>query len=170
LLLGNKADYVLMDELVVQYLLNTYPNEAKTRLNVGTRSLLTRPLYFAVRRDRADAASIVERFNAQLRGMIADRTYHRLLHVAWIRADIDGDGIVEFVPQSDLSGKAAPQHAYSLFSTEPSRPTPAPTQPRFYVGGSIYSDWAAVPNRYKVDDPKRPPPDRSTASIFRFVW
>jgi polar amino acid transport system substrate-binding protein len=170
LLLGNKADYVLMDELVVQYILNNYPTEAKTRLNVGARSLLTRQLYIAVRRSRPDAASIVERFNAQLRGMIADRTYHRLLHVSWIRADIDGDGITEFVPKSDLSGTAAPQHAYSLFSTHPRTATPQETPSRFYVGGSIYTDWASVPNRYKVDDPKRPDPDRSTASIFRFVW
>ena len=35
------------------------------------------------------------------RGMIADRTYHRLLHVDWIVADVDGDGIPEYVPASD---------------------------------------------------------------------
>jgi len=46
---------------------------------------------FAVRRARTDASTIIARFNAQLRDMIADRTYHRLLHVDWIRADINGD-------------------------------------------------------------------------------
>jgi polar amino acid transport system substrate-binding protein len=170
LLLAHKADYVLMDELVVQYILNNYPTEAQTRLTVGASPLLTRQLHFAVRRSRQDAVSIVERFNAQLRGMVADRTYHRLLHVSWIRADIDGDGVTEFVPKSDLSGTAAPQHTYSLFSTDPRTAKPLETQPRFYVGGSIYTDWASIPNRYKVDDPKWPVPDRSTASIFKFVW
>jgi polar amino acid transport system substrate-binding protein len=167
LLLGNKTDYVLMDELVVQYILDHYPSEAKTKLSVGATSLLTRPLYFAVRRSRPDAESIVERFNAQLRGMIADRTYHRLLHVTSILADVDGDGITEIVPQSDRPGATAPQHPYSLFTTDPKTAKPAETPSRFYVGGTIYTDWASVP---KVEDPRRPDPARSTASLFKFVW
>lgn len=165
-LLANKADYVLMDDLVVQYILSNYPNEAKTRLNVGSKPLLTRPLYFAVRRSYPNAATIISRFNSQLRGMIADKTYHRLLHVTWIRADIDGDGIPEYVPQSDKAGSVQPAHAYTLFAEASSAESPK----RFYYGGTIYTDWASVPNRYKVDDPRYPDPRRSTASIFRFVW
>jgi polar amino acid transport system substrate-binding protein len=170
LLLGNKADYVLMDELVVQYIVNNYPNEAKTRLNVGTKPLLTRSLYFVVRRARPDAESIIAGFNAQLRGMIADHTYHKLLHVPWISADIDGDGIPEFVPESDRAGTKAPQHAYTLFSDQPPSSKPTESKSRFYLGGNIYSDWASVPNRYKVEDPRYPDSARSTASIFTFRW
>jgi polar amino acid transport system substrate-binding protein len=165
-LLANKADYVLMDDLVVQYILSNYPNEAKTRLNVGSKPLLTRPLYFAVRRTYPNAATIISRFNSQLRGMIADKTYHRLLHVAWIRADVDGDGIPEYVPQSDKAGSVQPAHAYTLFAEASS----AEAQKRFYYGGTIYTDWASVPNQYKVEDPRYPDPRRSTASLFRFVW
>jgi len=165
-LLANKADYVLMDDLVVQYIMSNYPNEAKSRLNVGAKPLLTRPLYFAVRRSYPNAATIISRFNSQLRGMIADKTYHRLLHVAWIRADVDGDGIPEYVPQSDKAGSVQPAHAYTLFAEASSAEAPK----RFYYGGTIYTDWASVPNRYKVDDPRYPDPRRSTASIFRFVW
>jgi polar amino acid transport system substrate-binding protein len=165
-LLANKADYVLMDDLVVQYILSNYPNEAKTRLNVGAKALLTRPLYFAVRRSYPNAATIVSRFNSQLRGMIADKTYHRLLHVAWIRADVDGDGIPEYVPQSDKAGSVQPAHAYTLFAEGATIESPK----RFYYGGTIYTDWASVPNQYKVEDPRYPDPRRSTASIFRFVW
>ncbi len=170
LLLASKTDYALMDDLVVQYIVDNHPNEAKTRLSLGTTPLVTRPLYFAVRRSRPDAASIVNRFNAQLRGMIADRTYHKLLHVSWIRADVDGDGLVEFVPQNDRAGTAAPQRAYDLLTVDKSTALKIDPAPRFYVGGSIYTDWATVPNRYKVEDPKRPDPARSTASIFRFSW
>ena len=73
--------------------------------------------------------------------MIADRTYHRLLHVDWIRADVDGDGLAEFVPQSDRPGAREPKRAYSLFSLEPSpTPTPKPSS-RFLLGGSIYDGW-----------------------------
>ena len=170
LLLGNKADYALMDDLVIQYIVNNYPKEAKTKLSLGTTPLVTRPLYFAVRRSRPDAESIVSRFNAQLRGMIADRTYHRLLHVSWIRADVDGDGVAEFVPQNDRAGTVAPERAYNLFTTDKPAATKIDPTPRFYIGGNIYTEWASVPNRYKVEDPKRPDPARSTASIFKFSW
>jgi polar amino acid transport system substrate-binding protein len=171
LLLGGKADYTLMDELVVQYIVDTYPNEARTRLSLGTKPLLTRPLYFVVKRARSDAESIITAFNGQLRDMIVDRTYHRLLHVAWISADVDGDGVTEFVPASDATGKVEPQRAYALF-TDTSLPPAAKStsKQRFYVGGNIYTDWATVPNRYKVDNPQRPDASRSTASIFRFTW
>ncbi len=170
LVLASKADYVLMDEVVVQYIFEHYPNEAKTRLSVGTTPLVKRQLCLAVRKSRPDAEAIVERFNAQLRGMIADRTYHRLLHVAWILADVDGDGITEFVPKNDLSGKEPPKQAYSLFSSDALDTKSGASGPRFYVGGHIYTDWAAVPNRYKYPPPNVPDPDSRTATLFTFKW
>jgi polar amino acid transport system substrate-binding protein len=158
LLLDGKVDYTLMDELVVQYLLSHYAKEARTRLRVGSTPMLTRPLYLAVRRARPDAESIVKRFNEQLKGMIADGTYHRLLRLDWIQADVDGDGVPEYVPRSDrTSGPAAGQPKLS-------------TNQRFMVGGSVYDGWTKVPDRYKVEDPDRPDPNRSTAFIFRFTW
>lgn len=170
ILLDGKVDYTLMDELVVQYLVNNYPEQTRTRLQLGSTPLVKRPLYLAVRRTLPDAESIVNRFNAQLRGMIADHTYHRLLHLDWIQADIDGDGLPELVPQSDRQGAVEPKQAYSLFVTEPSAmPTPK-AQGRFLFGGSIYDGWTTVPDKFKVEDPKRPDPSRSTAVIFRFAW
>ena len=143
MLLSSAVDYTLVDELVVQYIVSNYANEARTRLQVGTTPLVTRQLYLAVRRSLPDAESIVNRFNAQLRGMIADRTYHRLLHVEWIRADVDGDGLAENVPQSDQPGRLEPSSSYLLFSTEQSKPEPRTTPQRFYIGGSTYDGWAA---------------------------
>ena len=170
LLLASKTDYALMDELVVQYLVNTYPTEARTRLNLGSRALVTRPLYLAVKRARPDAETIVKRFNAQLQAMIVDRTYHRVLHVSWISADVDGDGVSEFVPASDRSGTTEPKSAYALSMTTDQRSTVAPEgKSRFYVGGSIYPDWGSVPNEYKVDDQQSPDSSRSKP-IFRFAW
>ena len=104
LLLASKTDYTLMDELVVQYLVDNYPTQVSTRLEIGSKALVTRPLYLAVKRARPDAETIVTRFNGEVRAMIVNRTYHRLLHVSWISADIDGDGDAEFVPASDRSG------------------------------------------------------------------
>ena len=175
-LLNGKVDYVLMDELVVQYLTSHYEKQAKTKLAVGSTALLIRPLHLAVRKSLPDAESIISRFNSQLRNMIVDRTYHRLLHVTWIRADIDGDGVEEFVPLIDETGPTAPKGAYSLFTERaPQTPTvPEMTKPGFYVGGTIYPDWAAVPAKYKT--PSSPifvetlDPAQNTASIFKFIW
>ena len=170
LLLDSKVDYTLMDELVIQYIVSHYAEEARTRLQVGSTPLVTRQLHLAVRRSVPDAESIVSRFNDQLRGMIADHTYHRLLHVDWIRADVDGDGLAEYVPQSDRAGAREPTRAYSLFATEPSVMSTPKTQQRYLFGGSVYDGWTTVPDKFKVDDPQRPDPNRSTAVIFRFAW
>jgi len=165
-LLEGGADYTLMDALVVHYVVSNYPKESGTRLQIGSTPLVTRALYFAVDRGRADAASIIERFNAQIRLMITDRTYHRLLHVDWIRADVDGDGVPEYVPRDDRAGPSEPQRAYTLFSAPPS------TSERrgFYIGGNIYSDWASVPENYKVSNSDKPDPARATGTLFRFTW
>src|SRR5215218_6126805 len=133
-LLKSGVEYTLMDDLVVEYIVSHYPDEAGARLAIGVRPLVTRPLYFALRRSRPDAESMIARFNAQLRGMIADRTYHRLLHVNWIQADITGDGVPEYVPLNDQAGASEPQRVYSLFTGPPAPAKPEP-KPGFYVGG-----------------------------------
>jgi polar amino acid transport system substrate-binding protein len=167
-LLKGAVDYTLMDELVINYIVSNYPKESDTKLVIGSTPLLTRTLHFALARTRPDAQSIVDQFNAQIRGMIADHTYHRLLRVDWILADVDGDGVPELVPRTDQTGTSAPLHAYTLFSSPTSTDTSSP--PGFYVGGNIYADWASVPENYKVSNSDKPDPRRSTASIFRFSW
>ena len=168
-LLDGRVDYALMDSLVVQYIVDHYPEEARTRLQIGTTPLVTRPLHLVVRRSRPDAESIIQKFNAQLRAMITDRTYHRLLHVDWIRADVDGDGVPENVPRTDQSGKAPPQHAYPLFS-DAALEKQVKDQERYFFGGAVYNGWSSVPDRYKVDDLNRPDHTHPTVRIFTFSW
>jgi len=167
-LLKGAVDYTLMDALVVHYIVSNYPKESGVKLQIGSTALVTRELHFAVNRARADAASIVERFDAQIRRMVADRTYHRLLHVDWIRADVDGDGVPEYVPLNDRPGPSEPQHVYTLF-TAPTASEPG-AKPGFYLGGTIYGDWASVPENYKVSNSDKPDPRRSTGTVFKFSW
>jgi polar amino acid transport system substrate-binding protein len=171
-LLTGGVDYTLMDDLVVHYLVENYPQESGAMLHIGSTPLVTRSLYLAIRRSHPDAESIIQRFNAQLRGMIADHTYHRLLHVDWIAADLNGNGQVVYIPSDDRLGRTEPdpQRFYALFTDEPGMKTSANT-PGFYVGGTIYADWASVPESYKDPDvSQRPDPRRSTASVFKFNW
>ena len=169
--LYGEADYTLMDELVIQYLISIHAEEARTRLAFGSTPLLTRSLHFAVRRSLPDAASIIWRFNAELRGMMADRSYHRLLHLDWIRADVDGDGLTEYVPHDDQAGPRPPEQSYELFMADgPTRESGSTL--RFYIGGNIYDGWSTVPNQYKAPPLETMQPSRNTMRIplFSFTW
>ncbi len=173
-LLDGTVDFALMDDLVVQYMVEHHARDAQARLQFGATPLVTRPLHLAIRRTVPDAQGIIDRFNGQLRGMITDRTYHKLLGVDWIAADVDGDGQFEYVPESDRAGPTAPKRAYSIRTLQDDgtfTPQPAEsTQPRFYLGGNIYRSWASVPSQYKMPGNMPPHPSRSTASLFRFAW
>ena len=166
-LLNGEVDYTLMDDLVVQYIISNYGEEARTRLAFGSTPLLTRSLHLAVRRSLAEAESIISRFNAELRGLIADRTYHRLFHLDWIEADVDGDGRSEQVPFNDQAGPRQPERSYMLSAGSPT--TKPETTGRFYFDGIIYEGWSNVPDQYKapVSKPER---RRSTVRIFTFTW
>jgi polar amino acid transport system substrate-binding protein len=177
-LMDSQLDYVLIDEFVLKYIVDHYEKQARDKLAIGTVPLLKRPLHLVVRRTLPDAEAIITRFNAQLRGMIVDHTYHRLLHVDWIRADVDGDGIEEYIPKDDdQAGTLPPKNAYSLFSDRPTGHPSVPDKyytPGVYVGGTIYPDWVQVPAKYKTPaspvKPEEQDPDRSTASLFKWVW
>jgi polar amino acid transport system substrate-binding protein len=157
------------DELVVKYITSNYPKESQARLQIGTIPLITRPLHLAVRKALPDAQAIVDRFNAQILTMMADRTYHKLLHLDWIHGDVDGDGVAEYVPRSDRVGSTPPQKAYAI-SSSPATSKPNDGKPKFYVGGNMYSDWATIPRQYKVPESDAPGPGRATATLFTFKW
>jgi hypothetical protein len=167
--LTGAADYVLMDELVIQYLLKNYPEEVKTRLAIGTDPLLVRTLHFALRRSVPGAESVVARFDAEVTKMIADHSYHLLLQVGWMEADVDGDGRTELVPASDKAGDGPSVRRYELVTvTASAKKVPGPQ--RFYLGGKVYDDWSSVPDRYKVMDALKTPQGSQIAPLFSFKW
>ena len=167
-LLQGSVEYTLMDELVVDFILGSYPQESASKLQLGSTPLLTRPMHLAVRR-RPDAEAIISGFNTQIRAMIADKTYHKLLRQEWIRADVNGDGVPEYVPITDDAGPFEPTRIYSLFSTPAAGPE-LELKPGFFLGGHIYENWANVPDTYKLTHSNRENPDRSTATVFNFKW
>ena len=168
-LLNGEADYTLMDDLVIQYLVSHHEEEARTRLAFGSTPLLTRSLHLAVSRSLPDAESIISRFNTEVVDMMVDGSYHRLLHLDWIQADVDGDGRREFVPHDDQTGPHAPERSYVLFATGTATAEPDKKR-RFYFGGNIYEGWSTVPARYKAPDFSRPGPSRHAVRIFTFKW
>ncbi|MXW03752.1 MAG: amino acid ABC transporter substrate-binding protein [Gemmatimonadetes bacterium] len=168
-LLNGEVDYALLDDLVVQYLIANHGDEARTRLVFGSTPLLTRSLHLAVNRTLPGADTIVSRFNGEVRAMMAEGTYHRLLMLDWIRADVDGDGLGEYIPYGNLTGPDPPAHFYELFLSD--RPAMGPGMSRrYFLDGNVYEDWSAVPGRYKAPDEGRAGPDPRTAGSFSFTW
>jgi polar amino acid transport system substrate-binding protein len=141
-LLDGEADYALMDELVVQYILTNHAEVAQARLAFGMTPLVTRTLHLALRRDLPDAESIITRFNEELSE--------------------------EYVPRDDRAGPLPPEHGYQLFTTKQLTPERRPAR-RFYFGGDVYEDWSTVPDRYKAPSVD-PQPGQYPVRVFRFTW
>lgn len=162
--ISNDAAYTLIDELVVEFILKNYPDQAKTYLAFGSTPLLVRTLHFAVRKDLPDAASIIDKFNSQLKVLVADRTYNRLLQLDWIQADIDGQTVN--IPSTDQAGVTPPDRSYKLVTGEsdPAKPT------GFYVGGKVYQNWSTVPDAFKLAGPNDTLSGGTKFSIFSFNW
>ena len=154
-LLDGEADYTLMDELVIQYLVNHHGEDARTRLAFGSTPMLTRSLHLAIRRSLPEAASIISRFDDEVTEMIVDGTYHRLLRLHWILADVDGDGFSELMPRDDRAGLHPPERSYILFTADIPATEPSGTG-RFYFGGNVYEDWSSVPAWHKSPEFPRP--------------
>jgi polar amino acid transport system substrate-binding protein len=138
-LLEGEVDYMLVDALLVAYLRSYQAADAKKFLEIGETPLESHGLHFALRRDVEGSEEIVARFNQTISEMQADGTYHRILKLNWIRADVDGDGTMEMIPGQN-AGKR-PENAYSLAG-------PAAQSNRIYHNGR-YLNWDELPDDVK---------------------
>lgn len=167
-LLKSEIDYVLVDALVVQYLFEQEPEQAKSHFVVGTNTLVQRDLHLTVRKSNPDAQTVIDAFDAEIAKMLRDGSYNRLLDVAWVEADIDGDGASEFIFAGPRVGAAPPQSAYKpVLSAHPAGPKSSPSH--FVIEGTVYDSWDQVPEQYKVaPDHDLPPPKTVRYNVFKF--
>ena len=164
-LLDGEVDYVLADELLIHHVFKGQVEEAERALEVGRSPLVSRKLHFAVRKDLPGSKEIVQRFDEEIRAMMADGSYHRALDVDWIWADIDGDGASELVLRGTQAGMTAPAKTYDVLSED----SYSPEEPSGYViEGVVYRDWDGVPERYKVDIDRTREPVEPIIPLFRF--
>ena len=112
LLLEKKLDYILVDGLLVAYIRSYQAEDAKKHLEMGATPLVTKALHFAIQKDIEDAEELMNKFNASISQMQTDGTYHRILKLSWIQADVDGDGVLEMIPGTH-AGRVM-KNAYSL--------------------------------------------------------
>jgi hypothetical protein len=127
---------------------------------------VSRKLYFVLRKDLPGSKEIVERFNKEIRGMMADGSYHRALDVDWIWVDIDGDGASELVLRGTRAGLVEPEASYDVISGGGYSDVKPP--PQYVVNGVKYENWESVPDQYKVKVDRSSTYAEPVFPVFRF--
>jgi ABC-type amino acid transport substrate-binding protein len=147
LLLKEEVDYMLVDALLMQYMITHQADQVTKFLQIGTNILFKRSLHFAIRTDIEGSQALVERFNKSILKMVSDGSYHKILQLNWIRADVDGDGTMELIAAGERAGKQPPATGYNVWFQNDSG---TPSNNRYYIEGEIYQGWDNVPPQYKV--------------------
>jgi ABC-type amino acid transport substrate-binding protein len=148
-LLSNKIDYMLVDDLLIQYMLKYQVNDVREFLEIADYPILVKPLHFAIRKDLDNAEGIIADFNAEIKEMIADGTYNKILELNWVRADLDGDGTMELIMVGEAAGTSPPVHPYSVNSKPAMMKQGNPE--KYYINGKFYNSWDQVPESYKTE-------------------
>ncbi len=152
-LLAGELDYVLVDDLLVQFLIEQDQEKADRVLEIGSTPMIRRTLHFAVSKDLPDAVFIVRRFDEEIRAMAADGTYNRILQINWIQLDVDGDGYTEYVLGGTEAGTSAPQRGYSIMFDGTAENQNS--ENKYYIDGKMYNGWKNVPDSYKTPSAPR---------------
>ena len=169
LLLEDKADYILVEELVIKYILKFQREEAEQYLEIGDNALVRRTLHFGLRKDLENADGIIDEFNKQILGMVADGTYNHILEMDWIQSDLDGDGVSELVLAGKKAGVEAPKEAYQV----PGQGVPKNASlagSKFLIGGNSYNSWDQVPNSYKTHNSKANNINPAPVNLLKFKF
>lgn len=145
-LLSKKVDYILVDDLLLQYLLKYQTNDVSEFLEIGTTPLIVKPLHFALSKKVDNAENIIALFNDEIEKMKADGSFYEILELNWIRTDVNGDGKLELVLVGENAGTEAPKMAYNIDPNQTSQ-----VNEGFYIQGEYYISWDQVPDHLKVN-------------------
>ena len=162
MLISGDADYTLVDDLLIQYMLKEHTDKHEELLDFGNESLLTNPIHLALRKNLPGAAKIIKQFDQTIRLMQADGTYNRILRLNSISIDVDGNGQKELVLTDINLNNTAPVGGYDIFSNDKK----LPPQTRYSIRDIIYNDWDEVPNDYRSEDDVIPDTRKEGFNLF----
>ncbi|MCO4821244.1 MAG: transporter substrate-binding domain-containing protein [Flavobacteriaceae bacterium] len=168
-LFDKKIDYMLVDDLLIQYLLKHQLNDVNTYLSIGRQAFQTKTLHIAIRKDVPNANLIISKFNEAIQVMMKDGSYNKILDLNWVKADVDNDGIAELVFNGDAAGTMPPEQPYVVHYAKKRTSTKKnkDKNSKYYINGSMYTDWNDVPKKYKVNF-KIPPSTASSGLKIKF--
>jgi hypothetical protein len=143
--LAKQADYLLLDQLMVDHLFRFYSAKANELISVGSVPLVTHPLHFVLRRDYPGAQEIIAGFNRSIQKMQADGTYNVLLHVPWLERR-NAQGKLEYVASTKLpdTSHAPPGAAHGSYEIATAARRPAGKEapsPTYTIDGRSYDNW-----------------------------
>ena len=136
-LLSGEIDYMLVDDLLIQYMLKYQVNDVREFLEISDVPILVKSLHFAIRKDVDNAETIISNFNAEIKDRIADGSYNKILELNWVKADLDGDGTMELILMGDAAGTSPPEHTYGVYS-DPSAVKKTGNTEKYYINGKFY--------------------------------
>ena len=158
--LSKQADYVLLDELMVRHLFDFHEPKASELIVAGTTPIVRLTLHFALRKDNPRASAIIADFDKNMERMRADGTYNIILKVPWIRADVNGDGVPEYVGSKVTThqGSADPSKTksfYPVFVPENAVPN-MQRSPGYVIDGKSYNNWGDTATTIQRTGPTKP--------------
>ena len=144
-LFDKKIDYLLVDNLLIQYLMKYQLNDVNELLSISETPFKTKTLHFVLNKKVDNAQEIINKFNENIKIMIKDGTYNEVLGVNWIEADINNDGVTEFILKGEVVGEEPPKQSYPIFYQQ----QVVELNKGYYINETYYETWDLLPHRYK---------------------
>lgn len=161
-LLSNKIDLMLVDQVLINYLFKYQMNDVSELLEIASHPFIIKTLHLAIRKDYPKSKEIIKEFDKQIDTMIADRSYHKILNLDWIAADLDGDGQKEYILNGQFGGTQKPDKvAYEIFKEKQQKSQAN----KYFVNGTYYNTWEDVPSSYKKSPKVKPVQNPNDASF-----
>jgi hypothetical protein len=139
--LNGEVDFALIEEMLLTYARRVQQEQFETLLEIGSTPLITKPLHMAVKRDVRGAKRFIRRLNRELKSMLKDGTYHEIMGVGRLVADVDGDGTMEVIMVGDPAETLNPEEVFQ----DKSQPSENGMEHWFLVKGKLFSSLDDIP-------------------------
>lgn len=138
----DRAPYLMTTRLLIDEFNRLLDQDDEELLLLSAAPLVTTGIHLSLSQKHPDAEALIDRFNQTIKGMHRDGTFNRLLGIAWLTHDVDGDGVADYVSSSEaiheIKDEAALNYTYPLDSTRLGETS------SFYVDGKKYENWSDV--------------------------
>jgi polar amino acid transport system substrate-binding protein len=151
-LLNGEVDFILIEEMLLTYARRVQREKFEALLEIGQEPLIIKPLHFAVKREVRGAKKLVRQLNRTLLEMLKDGTYHEIMGVGRLVADVDGDGATEVILVGDPAETLNPENVFESTTSTPDRDG---KKEWYLVDGRLYASLDSIPpdKRRKMKSP-----------------
>lgn len=138
----DRAPYLMTTRLLIDEFNRLLNQDDEELLLLSAAPLVTTSIHLSLSQTYPDAKALIEQFNRTIDDMHRDGTFNRLLGIAWLTVDADGDGIADYVSSSDAIHEI--KDASALNYTYPLDATRLGDTSAFYIDGQKYDNWSEV--------------------------